>query len=292
MKLLEVDGLSLHFGTQEILKDLSFSFDKGKITGLLGPNGAGKSSIMKILAGLVYPESGTWRMGGKSHANFSGLREYCSFMIEAPAFYPFLSGRQNLELVCKILGLQVDLIELMNTVGLEYTSAKRVKNYSSGMKQRLAIAQVMIKDSDLLILDEPFNGLDPNGFQELILILKELSSRGKTIVVSSHLLNELEQFADGFILLHQGSIAMDITKESLIRSKKKVVFDFETKLSREARSYLEGKGSVEDSELRALLELDPGEISQVVQRLVTLDAVPVNVDTKNVLQEKYLEIAI
>ena len=85
---------------------------------------------------------------------------------------------------------------------------------------------------------------------------------------------------------------MDITKESLIRSKKKVVFDFETKLSAEARSYLEGKGSVEDSELRALLELDPGEISQVVQRLVTLNAVPVNVDTKNVLQEKYLEIAV
>lgn len=292
MKLLEVDGLSLHFGRQEILKDLSFSFDKGKITGLLGPNGAGKSSIMKILAGLVYPESGTWSMGGKPHTNFSELREYCSFMIEAPAFYPFLSGRQNLELVCKILGLRVDLKELMNTVGLEYTSAKRVKNYSSGMKQRLAIAQVMIKDSDLLILDEPFNGLDPNGFQELILILKELSSRGKTIVVSSHLLNELEQFADGFILLHQGSIAMDITKESLIRSKKKVVFDFETKLSAEAKSYLEGKGSVEDSELRALLELDPGEISQVVQRLVTLNAVPVNVDTKNVLQEKYLEIAV
>lgn len=292
MKLLEVDGLSLHFGRQEILKDLSFSFAKGKITGLLGPNGAGKSSIMKILAGLVYPDSGTWRMGGKSQDNFSELREYCSFMIEEPAFYPFLSGRQNLELVSKILGLQVDLNELMNTVGLEYTSVKRVKNYSSGMKQRLAIAQVMIKDSDLLILDEPFNGLDPNGFQELILILKELSSRGKTVVVSSHLLNELEQFADGFILLHQGSIAMDITKESLIRSKKKVVFDFETKLSPEARSYIESKGSVEDSELRAMLELDPGEISQVVQRLVTLNAVPVNVDTKNVLQEKYLEIAV
>jgi len=290
MHSLKVDGLSLRYGSQQVLNHISFSFEHGKITGLLGPNGAGKSSIMKILAGLVFPDSGSVKMNGQVMTDFSRLRNSCSYMIDSPSFYPFLSGRKNLELICRILGKTVDLEGLMTEVGLEPSSKKRVKNYSTGMKQRLAIAQAMVSDADLLILDEPFNGLDPNGFQDVIALLKDLNARGKTIVVSSHLLNELEQFADAFILLHNGNIALEIEKSSLLRTNKKVVFTFGEQLNKEAREFIIGRGQISHEGLSAVLELRPAEIANTVERLVALKAIPVNVETQNILQEKYLEI--
>ena len=290
MHALKVNGLSLHYGRQLVLDRISFAFEQGKITGLLGPNGAGKSSIMKILAGLVYPDSGTLEKNGARLANFSQLRDSCAFMIDSPSFYPFLSGKQNLELICRILGKKVNLENLLTEVGLDPDSNKRVRNYSTGMKQRLAIAQAMVGDADLLILDEPFNGLDPNGFQDVIQLLKGLNARGKTIVVSSHLLNELEQFADAFILLHKGNIALDIDKSSLLKTKKKVKFTFEQQLTDEHLEFLDRQGQVGSGRLTAILELKPKEIAPTVERLVAMKAVPVNVETQNLLQEKYLEI--
>ncbi len=290
MHLLRVDGLSLSYGRQQILNDISFSFDRGKITGLLGPNGAGKSSIMKILGGLVSPDAGTIEKEGTKLRDFSMLREYCSYMIDSPSFYPYLSGRQNLELIRRIAGRQTKLDELMLRVGLDPGSNKRVKNYSTGMKQRLAIAQAMIRDVELLILDEPFNGLDPNGFQDVIRLLKELNQSGKTIVVSSHLLNELEQFADSFILLHQGNIALNIEKSDLLKSNKKVVLTFEREPGDKARELIREHGHFDEDLLRAAVELRPGDIAGMVERLVELKAVPVNLETQNLLQEKYLEI--
>ena len=290
MHLIRVDGLSLSYGGQRILNDISFSFERGKITGLLGPNGAGKSSIMKILGGLVRPDSGTLEKDGKTLKDFSGLRSSCAYMIDSPSFYPFLSGMQNLELIRRISNRPVSLEELMTRVGLDPASSKRVKNYSTGMKQRLAIAQAMIRDVELLILDEPFNGLDPNGFQDVIHLLKELNEAGKTIVVSSHLLNELEQFADSFILLHRGSIALNITKSDLRQSNKKVVFTFEREPGEEARELIRRHGEMAQGGLTAVVELKPGDIASTVERLVDLKAVPVNLETQNILQEKYLEI--
>lgn len=290
MHLIRVDGLSLSYGGQRILNDISFSFERGKITGLLGPNGAGKSSIMKILGGLVRPDSGTLDREGRKMRDFSRLRSSCAYMIDSPSFYPFLSGMQNLELIRRISDRSVSLEELMTRVGLDPASTKRVKNYSTGMKQRLAIAQAMIRDVELLILDEPFNGLDPNGFQDVIHLLKELNEAGKTIVVSSHLLNELEQFADSFILLHRGSIALNITKSDLRQSNKKVVLTFEREPDEKARELIRQHGEMAQGGLTAVVELKPGDIASTVERLVDLKAVPVNLETQNILQEKYLEI--
>ena len=290
MHLISVEGLSLSYGRQRILNDISFSFEKGKITGLLGPNGAGKSSIMKILGGLVRPDSGTLEKDGKTMRDFSGLRNSCAYMIDSPSFYPFLSGMQNLELIRRISNRTVSLEQLMIRVGLDPASKKRVANYSTGMKQRLAIAQAMIRDVELLVLDEPFNGLDPNGFQDVIQLLKELNAAGKTIVVSSHLLNELEQFADSFILLHRGNIALNISKSDLRQSNKKVVLTFEREPGEKARSLIREHGEMAEGGLTAIVELKPGDIAATVERLVDLKAVPVNLETQNLLQEKYLEI--
>jgi ABC-2 type transport system ATP-binding protein len=288
--MLRVEELSLHYGGQRVLNNVSFSFEQGRITGLLGPNGAGKSSIFKVLAGLVRPDSGVVTKNGESLDDISDLRKSCSYMIDSPAFYPYLSGRKNLQLICKVLGREKDLEKLMRLVGLDPFSKKRVKNYSTGMKQRLAIAQTMIHDVDLMLLDEPFNGLDPNGFQDLITLLRQLNEEGMTVVVSSHLLNELEQFADSFILLHDGSIALDISKKDLLKLKKKVSFVFDSPPPEDALKLISKFGSFEKGIQTAILNLEPHEIATTVERLVSLGAVPVNVETQNLLESKYLEI--
>lgn len=290
MHMLKVDGLSLSYGSQQVLNNISFSFERGKITGLLGPNGAGKSSILKVLAGLVRPNSGIVFREGTQLDDISRLRESSAYMIDSPAFYPFLSGKQNLRLICRVLGVEKNLDRLMELVGLDPFSAKHVKNFSTGMKQRLAIAQAMLNEADMMLLDEPFNGLDPNGFQDLIALLRKLNSEGMTIVVSSHLLNELEQFADGFILLHRGSIALDISKEELLKFKKKVSFTFDSDPDDIAIEYLTERGDYRHGERVADLELEPGEIAKTVEQLVKFGAVPVNVETQNLLESKYLEI--
>lgn len=290
MHVLRVEGLSLHYGEQQVLNDISFSFEKGRIIGLLGPNGAGKSSIFKVLAGLVRPDSGVVEKNGVRLSDISDLRESCAYMIDSPAFYPYLSGRQNLQLICRVLGVDKDLEKLMSLVGLDPFSQKRVSNYSTGMKQRLAIAQTMINDVDLLLLDEPFNGLDPNGFQDLIALLRKLNAAGTTVVVSSHLLNELEQFADAFILLHKGSIALDIAKKDLQKQKKKVSFVFDSKPPEQALNLISKFGFYQEETQAAFLDLEPNAIARTVERLVALGAVPVNVETQNLLESKYLEI--
>ena len=292
MELLKVEDLSLNYGQQKVLNHISFSFEKGKIIGLLGPNGAGKSSIIKILAGLVFPKSGRLYYREARKKNFSDLRDHCSYLIDSPAFYPYLSGKQNLKLINRINNSKSDIDVILRQVGLASAGKKKVKNYSTGMKQRLSVAQAMMRNSELLILDEPFNGLDPNGFQDLMSVLRELNKKGTTIVVSSHLLNELEQFAEVFILLYKGEVAFQTDKKQLLAAKKSVAFTFEKRPNQEAKVYFEGKETSFESETKVILKLDPNEIAQVVQELVALECTPINVEIKNILQGKYLEITI
>lgn len=290
MDILQVEDLSLAYGKQKVLNHISFSLKKGKIIGLLGPNGAGKSSIIKILAGLVYPETGKLYFENSPRKYFSELRDACSYLIDSPAFYPYLSGKQNLALINRINNKKNNVDEVIEKVGLSHAGNKKLKHYSTGMKQRLSIAQAMLRNSPLLILDEPFNGLDPNGFQDLISLLIGLNNKGTTIFVSSHLLNELEQFADDFILLHNGEIAFHIDKEELLRTKKNVAFSFESIPNTEAAEYLNQLDSVFENKTKVIIKLDPDQIAKVVQALVELNCVPINVEMKNILQEKYLEI--
>lgn len=292
MPILKVDNLSLSYGKQEVLNEITFEFKKGQIIGLLGPNGAGKSSIIKILAGLVYPSSGNLYFNKEQKMNFADLRNHCGFLIDSPAFYPYLSAKSNLNLIREINKCQIDLDKLLQKVGLGHVKGKKVKYFSTGMKQRLAIAQAILRNPEILILDEPFNGLDPNGFQELISLLKNLNKKGTTIIVSSHLLNELEQFADAFILLHNGKIALNMTKDELDKSKKKVAFTFEAKPSSDVLGYLQNLNVAFEKPSKAILQLFPNEIASVVNDLVALKSTPINVETLTILQEKYLKITV
>ena len=242
MNFLKVENLTLKYGNQIILNEINFSVPKGKIIGLLGPNGAGKSSIIKVLAGLVFPKSGKLFINDIPQKSFSDLRKSCGYLIDSPAFYPYLSAKKNLRLIKKINKSSSNIDDLLLKVGLVNIGNKKVKHFSTGMKQRLAIAQSLLRNPDMLILDEPFRGLDPNGFLDLKNLLVALNEKGTTIFVSSHLLHELEQFADTFILIHNGKIAFHISKEELVKSRKKIIFTFEESLYLEAKDYMSKLG--------------------------------------------------
>jgi len=289
--MITVDNLSLQYNDQTILDQVSFTFVKGQIIGLLGPNGAGKSSVIKVLAGLVFPKSGTLTYNEVLLSSFSELRKYCGYLIESPSFYPYLSAEENLHLIKTINNADVKIDNLLLKVGLKNVKAKKVKHFSTGMKQRLAIAQALLRSPEILILDEPFNGLDPNGFQDLIALLKELNLQGTTIVVSSHLLNELEQFADAFVLMHQGKIALNLTRHELAASKKKVTFTFENELNMQASAMVKSNGGAIKDDNRVILRLHPNEITIIVKSFVDHSCAPINIETHTILQEKYFEIA-
>lgn len=286
--MLKIENVSLTYGDQKVLDDISFSISKGKIVGLIGPNGAGKSSLIKILAGLIKPEQGKVFLNNKQIA-FKDIRYFCGYLIDSPAYYPYLTAKKNLELINKISGRTQSIENLLKKVGLVDVEKKKVKYFSAGMKQRLALAQALLNDPKLLILDEPFNGLDPNGFQDLIVLLNELNNKGTTVFISSHLLKDLEEFASHFILLDKGEIKLDINKEELVKSKKKVTFSFQEALNKKAEDLIHSLNGVIDKK-EVVLFLSPEDIASVVNKLVDLNAIPINIETHTILQEKYFEI--
>lgn len=290
MQLFKVADLHLTLGGKTILKDVSFQLEKGKIIGLIGPNGAGKSSLIKVLAGLVFPERGTIYLKNNDITSFNELRNHSGYLIDGPALYPFLDATENLKLFCKLNKKRLKVENLLSMVGLASTGKKKVKYFSAGMKQRLSIAQSLISDPEVLILDEPFNGLDPNGTKELTDLLKSINKVGKTILISSHLLRDLENLSDEFIVIHGGEVVLQISKEALQMTDKKIVFTFADKLGKGALDYLKDLHAEILDDGKVVLVLSPDKIAAVVTKLVGFGAVPVNLETLTVLQEIYLEI--
>jgi len=287
---LRAENIAKIYGSRKVVKGISVEVNQGEIIGLLGPNGAGKSSIIKILAGLVYPKTGKIYFREKLQNKFSDLRKYCGYLIDSPSFYPYLTAKQNLNLIKNINKSDLNIDDLLIKVGLTDVDKKKVKHFSTGMKQRLAIAQALLRSPEILILDEPFNGLDPNGFQDVLNLLEKLNKKGITIIISSHLLNELEQFANSFILLHKGKIELEISKETLMKSKKRVAFTFEENPSNEVKELIKKFSGNFTNEFKVVISLKPNEIAEVVNTFVSLECTPINVETLTILQEQYLEI--
>jgi ABC-2 type transport system ATP-binding protein len=208
--ILEVDRLTKNFGRVRAVNGISFSVAEGEIFGFLGPNGAGKTTTIRILLGLLHADGGAARIGGydcwTDHANAS--RQFGS-TLEQPALYGFLSGRDNLRQFARILGPvdEAQITGLLAEVGMTERADDKVKRYSMGMRQRLALAQGMLGKPRLLILDEPTNGLDPNGIHGLRVLLRKLATEnGMTIFFSSHLLSEVEELCDRVVVLHRGEV--------------------------------------------------------------------------------------
>ena len=208
--IIATENLSKEYDGVYRVQDLDIRVKEGDIYGFLGPNGAGKSTTMKMLLGLVKPTSGTIEIMGKlfNEKNRKGILQSVGSLIEAPSYYGHLTGHENMELIRRLLDLpQKNIDEAIHIVRLENQMNKKVKNYSLGMKQRLGIAMALAREPKLLILDEPTNGLDPAGIEEMRGLIKTLPSKyGMTVMISSHILSEIDQMAMVIGIINQGSL--------------------------------------------------------------------------------------
>ncbi|MEZ4970296.1 MAG: ABC transporter ATP-binding protein [Flavobacteriaceae bacterium] len=202
--ILTVNGLTKKFGYLTAVKDLSFSIEKGNVYGILGPNGSGKSTTLGIILNVVNGTSGDFSWFGGNISTHDALKKVGA-IIERPNFYPYMTAIQNLKLVCKIKDVPQDRIEeKLEMVGLLERKNSKFSTYSLGMKQRLAIASALLNDPEILILDEPTNGLDPQGIHQIREIIKKIASQGTTILLASHLLDEVEKVCSHVIILRKG----------------------------------------------------------------------------------------
>ena len=205
--IISVTNLSKRYGEQVALSNATFEVPPGTICGFVGPNGAGKTTTIRILLGLISPTSGSAEVLGNSVSEPEKYLANIGAMIEGPAFYPALSGVENLKILATLGGIDFSVIpDLMTKVGLADRADSKYKTYSLGMKQRLGIAAALLPNPKLLILDEPTNGLDPAGIQEIRELLQKLATTGVTVFVSSHLLSEIEMICEHLVVLRNGEV--------------------------------------------------------------------------------------
>jgi ABC-2 type transport system ATP-binding protein len=208
--IVEVEGLTKNYGRLRALNEISFSVDEGEVFGFLGPNGAGKTTTIRVLLGLLRPDGGSVKIGGHDcWTDHAGASRQFGATLEQPGFYGYLSGRDNLRQFARMLGPvdEKQIGELLDLVGMTERGDDKVKRYSMGMRQRLALAQALLGGPRVLVLDEPTNGLDPNGIHGLRILLRKLATeQGLTIFFSSHLLSEVEELCDRVVVLHRGEV--------------------------------------------------------------------------------------
>ncbi|MNE22922.1 putative ABC transporter ATP-binding protein YxlF [compost metagenome] len=204
--ILTVQNLNKRYGRIQALKNVSFEIKKGHVYGILGPNGSGKSTTLGIVLNVVNKTSGEYSWFKGSMQTHEALKKVGA-IIERPNFYPYMTAEQNLKLVCKIKGITYTKIqEKLELVGLNDRKDSRFSTFSLGMKQRLAIASALLNDPEILILDEPTNGLDPQGIHQIRDIIKKIAAKGTTILLASHLLDEVEKVCSYVLVLRKGEI--------------------------------------------------------------------------------------
>src|SRR5918998_6620592 len=208
-QLVETNGLSKTYGAVTAVDQVSLSVWRGEVYGFLGPNGAGKTTTLRMLTGLARPTAGSATVHGDQPGSPRALAR-TGVLIEAPRFYPYLSGRDNLRVVARYAGVPDRRVEAaLDTVDLAGRGGDRYAGYSLGMKQRLGVAAALLKDPELLILDEPTNGLDPAGMADVRMLIRRLGAAGCTVLFSSHLLAEVEQVCDRVGVIFQGRLVAE-----------------------------------------------------------------------------------
>lgn len=204
--ILSIKNISKRYGSVQALKDVSFEIYKGNVYGILGPNGSGKSTTLGIVLNVVNKTSGEYSWFGGTMQTHEALKKVGA-IIERPNFYPYMTAKENLELVCKIKGINYAKVnEKLELVGLIDRQNSKFSTFSLGMKQRLAIASALLNDPEILILDEPTNGLDPQGIHQIRDIIKQIAAKGTTILLASHLLDEVEKVCTHALVLRKGEI--------------------------------------------------------------------------------------
>lgn len=217
--ILSLNKLNKKFGSVHAVNNLSFDIKKGNVYGILGPNGSGKSTTLGIILNVVNKTSGSFSWYDGNISTHEALKKVGA-IIERPNFYPYMTATQNLKLICKIKGVSYDKIdEKLKVVNLYERRDSKFKTYSLGMKQRLAIASALLNNPEILILDEPTNGLDPQGIHEIRKIIKDIANNGTTILLASHLLDEVEKVCSHVVVIREGIKLYSGRVDEMIASK-------------------------------------------------------------------------
>ena len=220
--LVKVEKVSKCFGKARVLNNVSFEIPKGSVLGILGPNGRGKSTLMRIIAGLIKTWDGSIYFDGKPITEEGMYLHRVGFLIEDPAFYEHLTAAENLIMLSRLTNSPLDNIErLLKEVDLNGSVDKLVRNFSYGMKQRLGIAQAILNDPDILFLDEPSNGLDPHGIVQMNNTIVDLNKKGKTICLSTHVVEHVKDLCSHIIILKEGNLVLDDSIENLFENSNK-----------------------------------------------------------------------
>ncbi|AKV58550.1 ABC transporter ATP-binding protein [Corynebacterium riegelii] len=269
--IIQTHGLTKTYGRTDVVHNLDLKVVPGVVHGLLGPNGSGKSTTMKMLLGLIAPTRGDISVLGQpmTRANRAQVLSSVGSLIEAPAAYPHLTGGENMRIVTRLLGADPDAVRrAVSLVRLDGQMDKLVKNYSLGMKQRLGIAMALARDPQLLILDEPTNGLDPAGIEEIReLIISLARDQGRTVLVSSHLLSEIEKMATDLTIINHGRLVFQGSQEELYSAQLPDVF-IQTPDAASAAEVLKGLHPVRVAGGVELAGLDDAHVADTIALLV------------------------
>ncbi|MDF2947109.1 MAG: transporter family protein [Bacillales bacterium] len=291
---LVVKNLSKSFGNRKIIDDVSFEVNKGEIFGFLGPNGAGKTTIIRMLVGLIKPTEGKIYISGFDvRKDYKKAMSRLGCIVENPELYSFLTGWENLMQFARMIGLNDEnkILEIVNLVKLDQRIHDKVKTYSLGMKQRLGIAQALLNDPDLLILDEPTNGLDPAGIRELRDFIKRIVKfRNMSVFISSHLLSEIEMMCDTVAIIHKGKLIKQSPVSDLLEETQKVsVWEISDVnkgielLKKVSRNVIQ----ISDTTLKC--EIGKNEIPEIINMLINNDILIYNA---SVVQESLEDLFI
>ena len=291
--ILKIDKLYKRYGSIQALKNVSFEIKKGNVYGILGPNGSGKSTTLGIVLNVVNKTSGEYSWFGGTMQTHDALKKVGA-IIERPNFYPYMTAEENLKLVCKIKNINYYKInEKLELVGLNERKNSKFSTFSLGMKQRLAIASALLNDPEILILDEPTNGLDPQGIHQIRDIIKQIAAEGTTILLASHLLDEVEKVCSHVIILRKGEILYSGLVDGMSANEgffelqadniEELVSVLKTHLAIEKINIIEGKvlvylkTALESKDLNKFLFENNIVLSHLVKR-------------KNSLEEQFLEL--
>ena len=215
--MIEVENLTKRFRKTVAVDDLSFKIREGAITGFLGPNGAGKTTTLRVILGLVHPTAGRATVMGRLYRQLESPTQQVGAVLEATDFHPGRSGRNHLRVLAAATGIPRSRVEeVLEVVDLQGAAGRRAGGYSLGMRQRLSLAGALLGDPRILVLDEPANGLDPQGIRWLREFLRSLAAEGRTIFISSHVLAELEQIVDEVVIIHRGKFVVQASTAELV----------------------------------------------------------------------------
>lgn len=297
-KIIEVENLTKEFKEITAVNDLSFHVDEGDVYGFLGQNGAGKSTTMRMMLTLIKPTSGSISIFNKNlFSHREEILKRTGAIIEKPDLYNFLTAYENMAFLAKLSGKEASrvlIMQFLKMVGLSERAGSKVKTFSQGMKQRLGIAVALIHDPALIILDEPTNGLDPQGIADTRELIKNLSHQhGKTVVISSHLLSEIELIANRILIIHKGKKIVEGTAAELLDPAKTIITINTTDniLAKEILMKSEWQPNLKNiSAEKIILQVDKATIPSIINYLVNYNVAILSAESRHSLEDYFLSL--